>query len=147
MERRLIAVWCDHQMLKKLDSLRGLLGPTLLLRQRMLHFVQNLLYYMSFEVIANNWTDMISSIDTPNTNRNANQKQQTVDDILKVHNGFLKKTLEACLLTNPVLIKSLTKILSTCLLFTDQMRRFMDSTKIVSFSCMSRGVKFFCLYF
>lgn len=147
VERRLIAVWCDHQMLKKLDSLRGLLGPTLLLRQRMLHFVQNLLYYMSFEVIANNWTDMISSIDTPNTNRNANQKQQTVDDILKVHNGFLQKTLEACLLTNPVLIKSLTKILSTCLLFTDQMRRFMDSTKIVSFSCMSRGVKFFCLYF
>ena len=33
VERRLIAVWCDHQMLKKLDSLRGLLGPTLLLRQ------------------------------------------------------------------------------------------------------------------
>ena len=119
-------------MLKKLDSLRGLLGPTFLLRQRMLHFVQNLLYYMSFEVIEDNWSEMISLIDMPITNGIVNQKPQTVDDILKVHNSFLQETLDACLLTKPELIQSLTKIMSTCLLFTEQMRRFMDTTKVVS---------------
>eukprot|EP00980_Cylindrotheca_fusiformis_P011700 scaffold2783_cov129-Cylindrotheca_fusiformis.AAC.1 len=128
VERRLIGVWRDHQFLKKLDSLRGLLGPTFLVRQRMLHFVQNLLYYMSFEVIDNNWDEMMTAIDTSKDSRN--QEQQTVDDILTVHNHFLQTTLEACLLTNQELVRSLTKLLNTCLLFTEQMKRFMDTTKI-----------------
>jgi gamma-tubulin complex component 2 len=52
--------------------------------------------------------------------------------MLNIHNSFLERTLEACLLTNSDLIRSLTKLMNTCLLFTDQMRRFMDTTKIVS---------------
>ena len=134
VERRLISVWRDHQMLKKLDSLRGLLGPTFLLRQRMLHFVQNLLYYMTFEVIESNWMEMVSSIDHSSDPMAAPQSQRhhTVDDILNTHDEFLTKTLEACLLSNKFLIKSLVKLLNTCLLFTEQMRRFMDATKIVS---------------
>jgi gamma-tubulin complex component 2 len=141
VERRLIGVWRDHQVLKKLDSLRGLLGPTFLLRQRMLHFVQNLIYYMTFEVIENNWMEMQSSIDQSGGDhmRPPSQKQQTVDDILTVHNEFLYKTLEACLLTNRDLIRSLTKLMNTCLLFTDQMNRFMDTTKIVSFKSQQQS--------
>jgi gamma-tubulin complex component 2 len=127
VERRLVGVWSDHQVLKKLDSLRGLLGPTFLLRQRMLHFVQNLNNYMTFEVVESNWLEMMSAINDPETSH-----EQTVDAILEVHDTFLGKTLDACLLTNPFLIKSLTKLLKTCLLFTDQMKRFMDTTKIVS---------------
>jgi gamma-tubulin complex component 2 len=130
VERRLIRVWRDHQILKKLDALRGLLGPTFLLRQRILHFVQNFLYYMSFEVIDNNWSEMKLAMNPNSQNQGTRQKQQTVDDILEVHNQFLEKTLEACLLTNRDLIKSLTKLLNTCLLFTNQMIRFMDTTKI-----------------
>ena len=133
VERRLIAVWRDHQLLKKLDSLRGLLGMTFVLRQRMLYFVQNFIYYMTFEVIENNWMEMQSSIDQSGDDRRSPMhKEQTVDDILNVHNDFLQKTLEACLLTNRELIRSLTKLMNTCLLFTDQMKRFMDTTKIVS---------------
>lgn len=133
VERRLVGVWSDHQLLKKLDSLRGLLGPSFLLRQRMLHFVQNLINYMTFEVVENNWLEMMSSVDMPE-HGSSNQKQQTVDDILKIHDEFLVKTLEACLLTNPSLVRSLTKLLNTCLLFTDQMKRFMETTRIVSIS-------------
>jgi gamma-tubulin complex component 2 len=137
VERRLVGVWRDHQLLKKLDSLRGLLGRTYLLRQRMLHFVQNLIYYMIFEVIENNWGEMQSSIDrSSESTRSPSQKQQTVDDILNVHNEFLERTLEACLLTNRGLVRSLSKLLNTCLLFTDQMKRFMDTTKIVSLQLM-----------
>ena len=133
VERRLIGVWRDHQVLKKLDTLRGLLGPTFLLRQRMLHFVQNFIYYMTFEVIENNWMEMQRSIGLSGDHgRLPGDVDQTVDDILNVHGDFLKKTLEACLLTNRELIRSLTKLLNTCLLFTDQMKRFMDTTKIVS---------------
>jgi gamma-tubulin complex component 2 len=134
VERRLIGVWRDHQLLKKLDALRGLLGPTFLLRQRMLHFMQNLIYYMVFEVVESHWMDMRNAIDDKSWGQyGRSDKQQTVDDILEVHNNFLKRTLEACLLTNSDLIRSLTKLMNTCLLFTDQMKRFMDTTKIVSF--------------
>lgn len=131
VERRLVGVWSDHQVLKKLDALRGLLGPTFLLRQRMQHCVQNLMSYMSFEVVESNWLQMLSSIEVP-VDVNSNQKQQTVDDLLDIHDAFLQKTMNSCLLTNPDLFKSLIKLLNTCLLFTDQMKRFMDTTKIVS---------------
>jgi gamma-tubulin complex component 2 len=133
VERRLVDVWSDHQVLKKLDSLRGLLGPSFLLRQRMLHFVQNLNNYMTFEVVENYWLEMMASIDAPQ-NTASNEREQTVDDILNIHDAFLEKTIDACLLTTTDLIRSLTKLLNTCLLFTDQMRRFMATTRIVSFA-------------
>ena len=50
VERRLFSVWLDHQTIKELQ-LRGELGETYCLRQQMLHFLQNLVYYMMFEVI------------------------------------------------------------------------------------------------
>eukprot|EP00536_Pseudo-nitzschia_multiseries_P002307 jgi/Psemu1/183312/e_gw1.30.220.1 len=129
VERRLVGVWRDHQALKKLDAVRSLLGPTFLLRQRMLHFVQNLMNYMTFEVVESNWLEMLSSIAVSEDPMPGN-KQQTVEDLLKIHDGFLQKTIDACLLRNPALIKILIKLLNTCLLFTDQMKRFMDTTKI-----------------
>jgi gamma-tubulin complex component 2 len=134
VERRLVGVWSDHQVLKKLDSLRGLLGPCFLLRQRMLHFVQNLNNYMTFEVVETYWLEMMGTIDSQQ-HMSSNEIEKTVDDILNIHGAFLEKTMEACLLTNPALIRSLTKLLNTCLLFTDQMRRFMATTRIVSSGC------------
>ena len=131
VERRLVGVWSDHQVLKKLDSLRGLLGPTFLLRQRMLHFVQNLMSYVTFEVVESNWLEMLSSIDVPDDTMSS-YKHHTVEDLLNIHEDFLQKTMNACLLTNPILTRSLIKLLNTCLLFTDQMKRFMNTTKIVS---------------
>jgi gamma-tubulin complex component 2 len=129
VERRLVGVWSDHQVLKKLDSVRGLLGPTFMLRHRMQHFVQNLINYMTFEVVESNWLEMLSTIDA-SEDTFSSQKEQTVDDLLNIHDRFLQKTIDACLLRNPTLIKSLVKLLNTCLLFSDQMKKFMDTTRI-----------------
>jgi gamma-tubulin complex component 2 len=124
-ERRLVGIWQDHQAMKELQSLRGSLGPTFLLRQRMLHFLQNLIYYMMFEVIEPSWLEMEESIASPSA-----RKEQTVDDILHVHSQFLEHALEACLLTNRDLLRALTKLMTTCRLFSDQMKRFMKATNI-----------------
>ena len=105
----------------QLPSLRR----SLLLRQRMLHCVQNLIYYMMFEVIEPNYLEMEAGIVSP-----AAQKDQTVDDILAVHNHFLERTTEACLLTNSALVCALTRLLRTCLLFSNQMELFMKRIKI-----------------
>jgi gamma-tubulin complex component 2 len=125
VERRLVSIWKDHQMMKELQSLRGPMGATFLLRQRMLHLLQNLIYYMMFEVIEPNWLAMEKSIGSPDSS-----KEQTVDDILQDHGQFLHRVLEACLLTNRDLVRALTKLLKTCLLFSEQMKRFMKATKI-----------------
>jgi gamma-tubulin complex component 2 len=125
VERRLIAVWVDHQSMKGLESLRGIMGPTYLLRQRMLHFLQNLMYYMMFEVIQPNWMKIEKAVQSFSLTR-----ERTVDDIIRSHHKCLQRILEACLLTNRNVIRALTKLLKTCLLFTEQMKRFMKATKL-----------------
>ena len=139
VERRLVGTWLDHQMIKEYTTLRKDLGKTYCLRQRMLHFMQNFLYYMMFEVIEPNFLRMESQIlgrtvkdedsFSYSTVKKAT-KSQNVDDILSIHNDFIKSTLKECLLTNRDLIRTLTKLMTTCLLFSDQMKLFMEATKI-----------------
>lgn len=120
IEQRLVGVWLDNQMMKEFQSIRSLLGPTFCLRQRMLHFIQNFIYYMMLEVIELNWLNMMEAIS----------KQESADDLISLHNKFLERIMDDCLLTNPVLFKSLAKLMSTCLTFCEQMRRFVVTTGI-----------------
>lgn len=143
VERRLVGTWFDHQVIKEHQSLRQDLGRTYGLRHRMLHFMQNLVYYMMFEVIEPNWLRMESRLMQRNgdiAQREKNdwipdqsrerQSHRTVDDILTLHNDFVRRTLKECLLTNRDLIRILTKLMTTCLLFSDQMKLFMETTAI-----------------
>jgi gamma-tubulin complex component 2 len=125
VERRLVGVWKDHQGMKELQSLRGSMGSTFLLRQRMLHFMQNLIYYMMLEVIEPQWSELEHSIGFPSAG-----EDQTIDDISEAHMQFLHRALEACLLTNRNLARALTKLMNTCLLFSDEMNLFMKATKL-----------------
>ena len=93
-----------------------------------------------FEIIEPNWLDMESKIlerkvdksDWLNGKHSTKGEQITVDDLLGIHNDFVIQTLKECLLTNRELIRTLTKLMTTCLLFSDQMKLFMESTQIVS---------------
>ena len=67
---------------------------------------------------------------TASRNDAANKEQHTVNDVLKIDNDFVRRTLKECLLTNRDLIRTLTKLMTTCLLFSDQMKLFMEATKI-----------------
>lgn len=129
VERRLVGIWRDHQAMKELSFLlqrkSKSFGQTFLLRQRMLHFSQNLIYYIMFEVIEPNWQLMEHHIFG-----SGKKQQQTIDDIIDTHNGFLSRTLESCLLTNSDLVRTLTKLIKTCIMFSDQMKLFMEATKI-----------------
>jgi len=50
-----------------------------------------------------------------------------MDELLTCHERFLDTCLKECLLASQELLKILTKIMTTCLLFADQMTRFTDS--------------------
>ena len=47
-----------------------------------------------------------------------------LDEVLELHEKFLDSCLKECLLASQDLLKILTKIMTTCLLFGDQMKRF-----------------------
>lgn len=126
VERRLVSVWRDHLALKELPTLRGSMGRTFLLRQRMLHCLQHLIYYMMFEVIEPNWAELENAI----TGKSTESKEHTVDDILRLHGLFMERTMEACLITSRELLSSLMRLMRTCLLFADQMNLFMKSIGI-----------------
>lgn len=136
IERRLVSIWRDQQVMKVFQSLQGALGPSNFLRQRMLHFCQNLIYYMMFEVIEPNWLEMGQGVL-------GTREEQTVDSIIDCHNDFLSRTLDACLLTNYDFIRILTKLMTTCLRFADLMKSFVEVTRVVSSCTRSelRGIK------
>ena len=119
VERRLFSTWLDHQMVKELN-LRGLLGRTYCLRQRMLHFLQNFVYYMMFEVIEPRWVEFENNL----------LASKNIDEAMYVHEEFQHTVMKECLLTNQGLLKVLAKLMSTCLLFSEQMKRFFDSTDV-----------------
>ena len=50
VELRVLSVWSEHQRTKSLNIRAGF-GPSYCLRQRMLHFLQNFVYYVTLEVI------------------------------------------------------------------------------------------------
>ena len=118
---RLVAVWRDHQDLKPLRGVQHL-SPTFLLRQRMIHFLENILHYMLTEIIDPQWLKLQSIL--------AKREELTVDDVCRVHGEFLETVLEACFLRHPALARSLMKIMKTCLLFADQMHRFRTATSV-----------------
>lgn len=47
-----------------------------------------------------------------------------IDDVLELHEKFLDICLKECLLASQELLKTLMKIMTTCLLFADYMRKF-----------------------
>ncbi|GMF43046.1 unnamed protein product [Phytophthora fragariaefolia] len=113
VERQLCDAWMNHQATKEL-SLRSALGPSFCLRQRMLHFQQNFVYYMMFEVISPRWHDFQQQFATAGT----------VDDILEFQGEFLDICLKECLLTDPELLRVLTKLMTVCMTFANSIERF-----------------------
>eukprot|EP00736_Rhodelphis_marinus_P002957 Rmarinus@m.22365 len=111
VERKLCSVWQGHQMTKALEI------PLLreyVLRQRMLQFLQNLQYYMFFEVLEPNWHVLMRRID----------EVSTMDGLLSAHYDFLDSCIKDCMLSNAGLVKILFKLTNTCSIFADWAVKF-----------------------
>ncbi|GAB5365546.1 hypothetical protein AAMO2058_001067600 [Amorphochlora amoebiformis] len=118
VEAELCKAWLHQQLFKELN-VAGTFKGAYLLRQRMLHFLQNLVYYMMVEVLEPNWHTMVSRL----------REAKSVDDVLRVHNSFLDTCLTQCLLNSQHLFKTLTKLMTTCLDFTEHVKRGADCVR------------------
>jgi gamma-tubulin complex component 2 len=118
IELVLLECWKDNQKTKEMRDLRAVMSSSYALRHRMLHFIQNLVYYMTIEVITPRYHEMLQGMSTRASN---------IDDVSKLHEFFLDLCLKECLLASQDLLRILTKITTTCLLFAEQMKRFAFS--------------------
>lgn len=121
VERSVTTSWSSHQSCKELGiAVRSLLSLSFGLRQRMLHFLHNISYFITVEVIEPRWHEMAMSL----------REAATIDDVITSHNGFLDTCLSECLLTSHDLLKLLTKLVTLCLLFSDQMSRAIEEHRL-----------------
>lgn len=117
IELILLECWKDHQNLKEMNGLRHVMSSSYSLRHRMLHFIQNFVYYMTNEVINPRYHEMMEEMNSASN----------IDEVNKLHEVFLDVCLKECLLASQDLLRILTKITTTCLLFAEQMKRFIHS--------------------
>uniref|UniRef100_A0A8B9GCB6 Gamma-tubulin complex component n=1 Tax=Amazona collaria TaxID=241587 RepID=A0A8B9GCB6_9PSIT len=121
VERQLCNVWISNKTAKQfsLHSAKWFAGA-FTLRQRMLNFVQNIQYYMMFEVMEPTWHILEKNL----------KLASNIDDVLSHHTSFLDNCLKDCMLTNPELLKIFSKLMSVCVMFTNCMQRFTQSMKL-----------------
>uniref|UniRef100_A0A4W5JWH9 Gamma-tubulin complex component n=1 Tax=Hucho hucho TaxID=62062 RepID=A0A4W5JWH9_9TELE len=121
VERLLCNVWISNKTAKQYALHRAKWFATAFaLRQRMLNFVQNIQYYMMFEVMEPTWHIMEKNL----------KSASNIDDVLCHHTSFLDNCLKDCMLTNPELLKIFSKLMSVCVMFTNCMQRFTQSMKL-----------------
>jgi len=119
IERLLSAVWMTNKATKFLPGAAfAVYHPSFALRQKMLNFIQNLSYYMMFEVVEPAWTDLVSGI----------KQCQTVDDVLTKHGDFLNSCLHDCLLSSPQLLATVKKLLGVCSDFSEYMQSLGEAS-------------------
>ncbi|XP_016336614.1 gamma-tubulin complex component 2-like [Sinocyclocheilus anshuiensis] len=123
VERLLCNVWISNKAAKQysLHSAKWF-AAAFALRQRMLNFVQNIQYYMMFEVMEPTWHIMENNL----------KSASNIDDVLWYHTSFLDNCLKDCMLTNPELLRIFSKLMSVCVMFTNCMQRFTHSMRIDS---------------
>uniref|UniRef100_A0AAX7SKV9 Gamma-tubulin complex component n=1 Tax=Astatotilapia calliptera TaxID=8154 RepID=A0AAX7SKV9_ASTCA len=115
VERLLCNVWISNKDFRQysLHSAKWF-ATAFALRQRMLNFVQNIQYYMMFEVMEPTWHVMENNL----------KMASNIDDVLCHHTSFLDNCLKDCMLTNPELLRIFSKLMSVCVMFTNCMQVF-----------------------
>lgn len=119
VERQLSNTWILHQSTKDL-SLHKSFSTSYCLRQRMLHFVKNYVYYITVEVLEDKWHRFLESL----------KKVNTVDEIMSTHTVFLDECLKECLLMDRELFMILNNIIVFCLNFSEMIENNTKSMRI-----------------
>ena len=121
VERLLCHLWASNKGTKKqMHHKRPWYSAAFALRQRMIHFVQNFEYYTIFEVIEPRWHVMEENLRTVSN----------IDGVLEFHHDFLDRCLKDCMLTNPELLKIISKLMAVCVTFSNIILRYNSTTDL-----------------
>ena len=105
LERRLCATWRLQQRTRSIQG--GSLGVNCSLCAKMLFFIQNYIYYLTFEVFEPNWVRFEKDF----------AESRTLDALIEKHEAFLDTCMKECLLFKPGILRRLEAAKATCLRF------------------------------
>ncbi len=109
VENELGKCWVNHTCVKaQLAPLRMQFVRSFALRNRMLQFVRNMVYYTLADVLEPNWRKLTAAI----------AKAETLDEIIAHHATFLDTSLRESLVSNDKHLRTLYGITQVCLLFS-----------------------------
>ncbi|XP_033957275.1 gamma-tubulin complex component 3 [Pseudochaenichthys georgianus] len=94
MEYTLTDIWkgqmCNAKLLKSMPELSGVLHQCHILASEMVHFIHQMQYYITFEVLECSWDELWNRV----------QQAQDLDHIIAAHDLFLDRVISRCLLDN-----------------------------------------------
>uniref|UniRef100_H3DAI7 Tubulin gamma complex component 3 n=1 Tax=Tetraodon nigroviridis TaxID=99883 RepID=H3DAI7_TETNG len=94
MEYTLTDIWkgqmCNAKLLKTMPELSGVLHQCHVLAAEMVHFIHQMQYYITFEVLECSWDELWNKV----------QRAQDLDHIIAAHDVFLDTIISRCLLDN-----------------------------------------------
>ncbi|XP_047432979.1 gamma-tubulin complex component 3 [Mugil cephalus] len=94
MEYTLTDIWkgqmCNAKLLKTMPELSGVLHQCHILASEMVHFIHQMQYYITFEVLECSWDELWNKV----------QQAQDLDHIIAAHDFFLDTIISRCLLDN-----------------------------------------------
>ncbi|KAG7315862.1 hypothetical protein KOW79_020728 [Hemibagrus wyckioides] len=92
MEYILTDIWksqmCNAKVLKSMPELSGVLHQCHILASEMVHFIHQMQYYITFEVLECSWDELWNKV----------QQAQDLDHIIAAHEVFLDTIISRCLL-------------------------------------------------
>ncbi|XP_027012208.2 gamma-tubulin complex component 3 [Tachysurus fulvidraco] len=92
MEYILTDIWksqmCNAKLLKSMPELSGVLHQCHILASEMVHFIHQMQYYITFEVLECSWDELWNKV----------QQAQDLDHIIAAHEVFLDTVISRCLL-------------------------------------------------
>ncbi|XP_053561444.1 gamma-tubulin complex component 3 [Bombina bombina] len=92
MEYILTDIWkghmCNTKLLKSMPELSGVLHQCHILASEMVHFIHQMQYYITFEVLECSWDELWNKV----------QQAQDLDHIIAAHEVFLDTIISRCLL-------------------------------------------------
>eukprot|EP00826_Nyctotherus_ovalis_P045697 TRINITY_DN5083_c0_g2_i7.p1 TRINITY_DN5083_c0_g2~~TRINITY_DN5083_c0_g2_i7.p1 ORF type:complete len:820 (+),score=264.02 TRINITY_DN5083_c0_g2_i7:423-2882(+) len=119
VEMQLENLWKLHQTTKELP-LQSYFMETYLLRNRMLHFCKNFLYYVMADVLEPKWHKFKAKLPS----------MKSLDEVLTLHNQFLDECLKECLLSDSQILNLLTKTFKSFSYYFTVIKRFMNFIQV-----------------
>lgn len=124
VERELEECWRVHSRAKgPLRGLRTHLMRSYALRNRMLQFIRNMLYYTVADVVEPNWLRLEAAL----------KRAKTIDEIIWHHTNFLDTSLSQSMLSNEKHLQVFHSITQTCLAFaryTESFSRYLSPQEV-----------------
>ncbi|VDM15847.1 unnamed protein product [Hydatigera taeniaeformis] len=119
VERHLSTSWAMRKAARRATAAGALaFNNAFILGQRMLTYIQNLQYYMTFEVLEPNWNSFFQFLD----------KADNLDEVLRAHERCLEICMDDCLLTSPDLLALVGKLNAVCIQFANCLNRLADAS-------------------